>query len=55
MKTKSIILLSVCAIVTLSFTFSSVKKNTASKSKEPAVHSSTSNHRGGFALEDKLI
>jgi hypothetical protein len=51
MKTKSIILLAVCALVTLSFTFASVKKDAAPKANKPAVHSNA----GGFALEDKMI
>ena len=55
MKTKSIILLSVCAIVTLSFTFSSTKKTTATKAKSPAVHTNAESQSGGFALEDKMI
>ena len=55
MKTKSIILLSVCAIVTLSFTFSSAKKTAATKANKPAVHTNSESHGGGFALEDKMI
>ena len=54
MKTKSIILLSVCALVLLSFSFSTVKKNSASKANKPATHTN-SGHAGGFALEDKMI
>lgn len=55
MKTKNIILLSVCAIVTLSFTFSSVKKTATPKGNKPAVETNAKNHSGGFALEDKMI
>jgi hypothetical protein len=55
MKTKSIILLSFCALVTLSFSFASVKKGTAPKANKPAVHSTAGSNAGGFALEDKMI
>ena len=51
MKTKTLILLAVTAIVTLSFTFASVKKNEA---KEVAPAKNQSEQAGGFAVEDKI-
>jgi hypothetical protein len=55
MKTKSIILLSVCAIVTLSFTFVSAKKAAPSKPTKSTVHTKSGSNSGGFILEDKMI
>ena len=55
MKTKSIILLSLCAIVTLSFTFGAGKKATPAKATRQPIHSNDAHYKGGFALEDKLI
>jgi len=51
MKTKAIVLIAISAIVTLSFTFASVKRTTGGKST-----SSQQNHdkpSGGFVSEDK--
>jgi|GEM_PF-2719746 len=55
MKTKSILLLSACALVTLSFTFASVKKTAAPQGNKPAVQTNTESKSSGFALEDKMI
>lgn len=51
MKTKTIILLAATAIVTLSFTFASVKK---AEVKETAPAKSQSDQAGGLASEDKF-
>ena len=55
MKTKSIILLSICAIVTLSFTFVSVKKTAALKEKSSTSQMDAKGPAGGFGSEDKLM
>ncbi len=55
MKTKALGLIAVAAVVTLSFTFVSVKTKTVDKSIESkslkVVHDEPI---GGFAMEDKL-
>lgn len=48
MKTKALILIAITAIVTLSFTFASVKKNEA---KEVAPTKNQSEQAGGFEVE----
>lgn len=54
MKTKIIVFLAVSAIITLSFTFSSVNK-ADKKSKEVVTEKQVSNEpTGGFASEDKF-
>ena len=55
MKTKSFILLSVCAVITLSFTFASVKRTSAPKIKEQATQTHAEKQVGGLASEDKLM
>lgn len=51
MKTKIIIFLAVSAVVTLSFTFASVKK---SEVKESQARETKSEPAGGFVSEDKF-
>ncbi len=51
MKTKVIVLIAVSAIVTLSFTFASVKN---SNKKEISTAKSVDAPAGGFATEDKF-
>jgi hypothetical protein len=54
MKSKIIFFLAISAVVTLSFTFSSVSK-ADKKSKEVATEKQASNApAGGFASEDKF-
>jgi hypothetical protein len=53
MKTKTIILLAVSAIVTLSFTFASVKTQ-SSEPKKPVSQQNNNEPAGGFAAEDKF-
>lgn len=54
MKTKIIIFLAISAVVTLSFTFSTVN-NTSKKSKEAVTEKQVSNEPvGGFVSEDKF-
>ncbi len=54
MKTKIIILIAISAVVTLSFTFASAKKNVTSSSLSPSNKVSDEAPIGGFAMEDKL-
>lgn len=52
MKSKILILIAVCGIITLSFTFTSIKK---SESKvNPQTSSNENKPSGGFASEDKF-
>jgi hypothetical protein len=51
MKTKSILLLVACAIITLSFSISTV--NTKGKVKTESPKANTSEPIGGLAIEDK--
>jgi hypothetical protein len=51
MKTKVIILLAATALVTLSFTFASVKKNEV---KETVPAKNQSEQAGGLVIEDKI-
>lgn len=51
MKTKTIILLAATAIVTLSFTFASVRKPEV---KQVPQAKSQSEQAGGLAVEDKI-
>ena len=53
MKTKSIILLGIAAIITLSFSFVSVTTTPKAGVKQ-ATQQTVSEPAGGFALEDKL-
>jgi len=54
MKTKSIILLiTLCAVITLSFTFATQSGKTKAK-KEVAAKSTDSEPAGGFVSEDKF-
>ena len=52
MKTK-LILIVICAIITLSFSFVTVRTTEKSKA-ETSVKNSTTEPIGGFASEDKL-
>lgn len=52
MKTKTIILIAISAIVTLSFTFASVKKS--NEPKQESTHQSHGEPIGGFVSEDKI-
>lgn len=51
MKTKAILLIAATALVTLSFTFASIKKSTDKKQMQTTQN--TSAPIGGFASEDK--
>jgi hypothetical protein len=51
MKNKTIILLAATALVTLSFTFASVKKADV---KESTPSKSQNEQAGGLAIEDKI-
>jgi hypothetical protein len=53
MKTKTIILLGAVALVTLSFTFATVKKEASSNTAATTApqHTATSEPIGGFAAE----
>jgi hypothetical protein len=53
MKTRIIIFIAVSGIVTLSFTFTSIKSTKAS-SEAPAAVISSNEPVGGFTSEDKL-
>jgi uncharacterized secreted protein with C-terminal beta-propeller domain len=52
MKTKLIILLAATAVITLSFTFASSKKE--KKSPEVGTKATTSESSGGFVSEGKI-
>lgn len=52
MKSKIFILIAVCSIITLSFTFTSVKKSENKVS--PQTSSTDSGTSGGFASEEKF-
>jgi hypothetical protein len=50
MKTKIFLLLALCAVVTLSFTFASAKKATVQEKSTSSVEAPA----GGFSSEDKF-
>lgn len=52
MKSKIFILIAVCAVITLSFTFTSVKKSEDKVTTQTS--SADSGTLGGFASEDKF-
>ena len=52
MKTKLLILVAACAVITLSFTFTSVKKSENKVTEHTSSNDSAP--AGGFASEDKF-
>jgi hypothetical protein len=54
MKTKSLVFILVGALVTLSFTFSSVKKEKVKTAKAPISTVQVNEPVGGFVTEDKF-
>ncbi len=54
MKSKVIILIALCAILTLSFTFASVKKTEVIETPTSQSHQAHEEPAGGFVSEDKF-
>jgi hypothetical protein len=54
MKTKTLGLIAIAAVVTLSFSFASVKKQGVRKNAEQKSERIITEPAGGFAMEDKF-
>jgi hypothetical protein len=54
MKIKALSLIAIVALVTLSFTFASVKTKSSKKNREAKSSNVAHEPIGGFAIDDKL-